>query len=203
MASIWAPVIAALGASLLTTIGLLARDRVLSRRKAKEARLSAYDELVTHSMVVLHTATALRVTMQIRSGLREGIDVALHHRRPLEPLDVADRLSRDLQPLLAAWTRVCGVGSRESIPLANDLLDTCIRLITVAMEPGRAGGAVSRYVLGERWTSEQDERLNASHLDVGKARRRLMELRRREGGLEAADLLPVTERLKRADPSTS
>jgi hypothetical protein len=185
--TIWAPVVAALGASILTTGGLLVRDWLVGKRRRGAERLAAYEELIAQGTLVLQTAAALRLTMKIRSGLIEGWDIALRHRRPLEPLELADRLLRDFQPLLAAWTRVWSIGSVESIPLADELVERCIRLIDVATEKGRGGTALRRYLSGERWTPQQEDALAQAHKDVGDARRRLAELRRSEGGEPAAE----------------
>jgi hypothetical protein len=51
MSDIWAPVIAALGASLLTTLGLLGRDKAAERRRQASDRLSAYETLLARSIV--------------------------------------------------------------------------------------------------------------------------------------------------------
>jgi len=187
--SLWAPVVAALGASMLATGGLLLRDWVLRRRRRLTERLAAYESLLAHSMVVGQAASALRLTLQIRSGLGEGWDIALRHRKPLEPFDLADRLLRDFQPLLAAWTAVWAKGSEVAIPLANDLVDTCVDLIRVATEPGREGSRVGRFLRGERWTADQDRAFTEAHRALGELRRRLAEVLRHEGGEEVVQLL--------------
>jgi hypothetical protein len=186
--SVWAPVVAALGASALTTAGLLIRDWVVRRHRHVTERLAAYESLLASSMVVAQTAIALRLTVQIRSGLREGFDVALRHRRLLEPLDLADRLTRDLQPLFTAWTAVWAKGSEEAIPLANDLVDRCVDLIRVATEQGRGGTRVIRFVRGERWSADQEDAFREAHRALGESRRKLAEVLRQEGGEKAASL---------------
>jgi hypothetical protein len=187
--SVWAPVIAALGASVLTTAGLLPRDSWIRGHHRSTERLAAYQRLLAQSMVAGQAAAALRMTIKIRSGLTEGLDIALHHRRPLDPFDLADRFLRDFQPLFEAQTAVWAKGSQEAIPLANELVDRCIDLIGIATEPGQGGNRLSRYLRGEQWTDEQEEAFMKSHRALGESRRRLAELVRREGGVKSVDLI--------------
>lgn len=193
---IWAPVIAALGASVLTTVGLLVRDWLVGRRRQRAerlaTRLAAYQALLTQSIVALHAASTLRLTMKVRSGLKERWDLTLRQRKPLDPFDLADRLLRDFQPLFAAWTSVWAEGTAESIPLANELVERCLALTTMATELGQAGGALKRYLLGQRWTVNQEEAYSQAQMAVGDARRRLAELLRDEGGETAVDLRAVS-----------
>ena len=38
-------------------------------------------------------------TMRFRSGLKEGWDIALRHRKPVDPLELPDWMAQDLVPL--------------------------------------------------------------------------------------------------------
>jgi hypothetical protein len=184
----WATVVAALGASGLTTLGLLSRDVVAARRRKRADRLTAYEVLLGRSVAVVQAAATLRMTMMFRSGLQEGVEVALRHRMPLDPFDLSDRLSDVFQPLFVAQAKVWASGSREVIPLANNLVSTCLNLLGVSTEGGRADGKLKRYVFGESWTPEQDEAYWASVKAVADARRKIAEFLRREGKQDFVDV---------------
>jgi hypothetical protein len=191
MSDIWAPVIAALGASLLTTLGLLGRDKVAERRRQASDRLSAYETLLARSMAVVQAAMALRLMMMLRSGMQEGVDIALGHRKPIEPFDLADRITSVFQPLFDAQVTVWACGSPESITLANDIVERCLDLLGLSTAGGQKGGKLQRYVFGERWTPEQEAAYEAASVAVGDGRRRLAELLRREGKTKAAEVFAV------------
>jgi hypothetical protein len=152
-------------------------------------------------MRLAQAATIYRVAIQIRSGLKEGFDIALRHRRPLEPLEVGDRMLRELQPLFASQSRVWALGSKEAISVTNDLVDRCIALLAAATERGQGGTALSRYFLGERWSEAQDEALERAHAALGVARRQLAAQLRAEAQEDAVDLMVRPERLARGNPS--
>lgn len=185
---VWAPVIAALGASILTIVGVLARDAWADRRQRKAHRLAAYEALLAQSMSVAQAAFALRLTMKVRSGLKEGVDIAFRQRKPIDPFDLTDRLRAVFQPLFVAQATVWATGSSESIPLANDLVDKCLALLGLATEGGEEGGKVERHVFGERWTPEQEQAYLKAATAVGDARRSLADLVRREGRAEPVDI---------------
>lgn len=106
MSDLWIPVIAALGASLLTgtfTFGLERwRLAKVGKLAQSERRNRAYSLLLTRSAVILLTAFGLHATMEIRSGLREAVNVGTRNWKTLDPLEFNDRLRTDLQPLYEA-----------------------------------------------------------------------------------------------------
>lgn len=185
---VWAPVAAALGASLLTTVGLLGRDYFTARRERRDDKLKAYEALLARSMAVVQTALALRLTMQLRSGLQDGVEVALHQRQPLDPFDLADRLAGVYQPLFEAHATVLASGSPDAILLSNELLDRCLDLLGLSTEGGQARGKVARYVFGERWTQQKEEDYFAAITALGEVRVRLATLIRVEGRAERVDV---------------
>ncbi len=178
MDSSWAPVVAALGASALTTVGLLLRDSWLGKKASRTASFEAYRDVLTASMMVVNLATGMRMTMRIRSGVRESLDIVLHHRKPLEPLELSDRMAGVLKHLVAAQTAVWTTGSQRGIELTNKILEGCMDLLSVATTRGEAGSSISRYVAGERWTREQEAAFTEASQAVGAARK--------DGGLTPA-----------------
>jgi hypothetical protein len=111
--------------------------------------------LLARSAIVAHTANGLHLTMQVRSGLGEGINVTLGKQKLLDPLELTDRLRADLQPLYEAWSEVWVVGSKEAIPEANDLVAQCGTVMGAATQQGEARPKVLRMIAGEKWTQEQ------------------------------------------------
>jgi hypothetical protein len=160
--SIWAPVAAALGSSLLTGgLGFGGlwwqqrhRDQVADRVEKGES----YHQMVAQSLPFTIRASALRITMRTRSGLGEGVDVFLRLRRPSDPMELHDWLAQGFEPINLAWSKIQMIGSAEAVAAANKLLDACADVVTVATEFGRARGRVASTLAGLRWTPEQDGR---------------------------------------------
>jgi hypothetical protein len=73
-----------------------------------ERRQAAYQRLFTASALLGHTADAMRVTVEARSGLKEGLSVMTGQRRPVDPFELSDVLPRDLNRCtphcLDVWT---------------------------------------------------------------------------------------------------
>jgi hypothetical protein len=90
----------------------------------------------------------MRLTLRFRSGLKEGFDIALRHRKLLEPFDLVDRLLRDFRPLFTAWSAVWAKGTPAAIEAANQLVDQCADLLSVSVEKGRGGNRAHPVSLG-------------------------------------------------------
>jgi hypothetical protein len=129
MSAIWAPVIAALGASLLTgffTFGLeWWREWKAAKSALAERRSRAYSKLLVESTSILQLVSNMHIAMEARSGLREGINVMTGKLKPLDPLEFARWLGAESQPLFEAWSEVWAVGTKEAIAEANDLVAKC------------------------------------------------------------------------------
>ncbi len=129
MSDLWIPVIAALGSAALT--GMVAfglewwRTNRASKSAQAERRSRAYSMLLTRSTIIAHLASDLHIAMELRSGLAESLNVAMGIQKKLDPLELADRLRAELEPLYEAWTEVWVIGSKEAIPEANDLVTRC------------------------------------------------------------------------------
>ncbi len=197
MSNLWVPVIAALGASALTGMVAFGLEWWRSKRADKSARAErrsrTYSMLLTRSTVIANLASDLHLTMELRSGLGEGLNVTLGKQKPLDPLELTDRLRADLQPLYEAWSEVWVVGSKEAIPEANDLVARCGAVMGAATQQGEARSLLLRVIAGEKWTQKQLDQWQEELRGLAEARRRLGVIARREAGVEVADLFASNE----------
>ena len=76
-------------------------------------------------MAVAMRARAMGDVMKFRSGLKEGFDVAMRHRKPVDVLGLHDWMARDLAPMNAALSEIWTSDDQEGIRLANDVVDNC------------------------------------------------------------------------------
>lgn len=164
--SIWAPVAAALGASLLTGgfgFGtILWQQRKRDQGDAAAQKSEAYHQLISHSLSFTIRAQALRNTMRSRSGLNERIDLALRLRRPIDPMELHDWFAQGHEPMNQAWSRIEVIGSPDAVDAATQLLDACADYVRMATELGTARGRVATYLKGLQWTREQEDALEAT-----------------------------------------
>jgi len=184
--SIWAPVVAALGASALTGAFGLGTIRWQERRKDRAADLdrrgSAYLQLIARSLSFSTRAATLRNTMQLRSGAGEGLDVALRVRRPADPLALHDWFAQAYEPINEAWSTIQMIGSPHAIDAATQLLDACGDLLAIATRPGEARGKVLTAIVGMGWTPEQESFYQAALERLVKEREALIKIARSELG---------------------
>ena len=132
--------------------------------------------------------------MEVRSGLREGLNVTLGIQKPLDPLAFTELLRSEIQPLYEAWSEVWAVGSKEAIAVANDVVARCGTVMGEAAQRGEAGTALSRFISGEKWTQEQLNQWQEELRGLAETRKRLGNIARREAGVEIADLFASNER---------
>ena len=136
MTSTWAVVVAALGSASLTILGTFGLDAWRARRASKEAhkdRLrSACVQLGSHALAFVLRAQALYLTSIFRSGFSEGLDVALYHRKPVDPMELSEWLSADLRPMLAAQSLIEVVADEELVRSAADLVLTAMTVLEKA-----------------------------------------------------------------------
>ncbi len=193
MSNLWVPVIAALGSSFLTGLVAFGLEWWRSYRADKSARAErrsrAYSMLLTRSIVISQLASDLHFTMEVRSGLGAGVNLL----KPLDPLELADRLRAEAQPLYEAWSEVWVVGSKEAISEANDLVAQCGDVMGAATQRGEARSEFLRRIAGEKWTQEQLDKWQEELHSLAEARRRLGVIARREAGVEVADLFASNE----------
>jgi hypothetical protein len=190
--------IAALGASALTalaSLGVVGFQHWLRERTAARTTLGALiTELLSRSMRVAGRARAVGDTAKFRSGLGEGLDVALRLRKPADLLDLHDWLAQDMAPLDKALSETWVLGDQELIRLANDLVSKCRILLGVSGERQPANSPIDRlrrWGVGDRWTPEMLAANQDALRDVAHARRRLAEYGRKKLGNTPAELFTL------------
>jgi len=149
--------------------------------------------LLTRSTIIAHLASDLHIAMQLKSGLTESLNVAMGITKKLDPLELADRLRAELQPLYEAWTEVWMVGSKEAIPEANDLVNHCGEVMGAATQKGEARPLFLKVIVGEKWTQKQLDQWQNELRGLAEARKRLGIIARKELGVEVADLFATNE----------
>jgi hypothetical protein len=197
--SIWAPVVAALGASGLTgalgfgTLWWQQRHAELAASSAK--RIAAYEQLIAHSLSFSIRASTLRTAMQMRSGIGEGIDVATRLRRPLDPFEFHDWFAQGFTPINDAWSAIQILGSPRAVEAATSVVDACADLVGVATEPGSARGKLGTTLRGQAWTPGQQELFERATTHLIQAREAFVAVARWESGNRSdAPHVQLTER---------
>ena len=192
-------VTAALGASFLTGLASLGvmwiQQRLQSRDSDRAALAASAQELLSRSMAVAMRARAMGDVMKFRSGLKEGFDVAMRHRKPVDVLELHDWMARDLAPMNAALSEIWTSDDKDGIRLANDVVNNCAALIgaAAARQPAKGSGRLRRWAAGERWTPEMTKAYNDAMRDLARARKRYAEHVRARFGLNAAELFTSAE----------
>ena len=188
---------AALGSSALTGAVAFGLEWWRSNRAGKatqaERRSRAYSMLLTRSIIFANLAADLHAVMEVRSGIKEGIDVTLRIQKALDPLEMQFRLRAEILPLYEAWSEVWVVGSKEAIPEANDLVSRCGAVVGAATQRGKAQAKWLRGITGEKWTQQQLDQWQAELHGLAEARKRLGGVARRETGVEVVDLYASNE----------
>jgi hypothetical protein len=198
MSDAWAIVTAGLGGSVVTggVAVILGRARVRAdeRTRLQTDRKAAYSDLLAASGMVTEWAGAMHVTMELRSGLKEGLDVTLRHRKLLDPLDLMSARAPVSEALFRAWSAAWVVASADGIRCANEVVDAAQAALGAATTRGEARGRVDRTIRGEAWTPEQLEDWNKANQRLAAARRSLALLARKELGVEVAEVFTVGNR---------
>jgi integral membrane sensor domain MASE1 len=95
--SIWAPVVAALGASFLTGLlgfGTICWQQRRDRADAFARKRDAFGLLIAHSLNFTIRPQAMRNTMRARSEFSERLELAMRLRRPLDLIGYMTGLRR-------------------------------------------------------------------------------------------------------------
>ncbi|WP_433448939.1 hypothetical protein ACQPXS_10045 [Streptomyces sp. CA-142005] len=192
---------AALGASFLTAMGswgvVWFQERLRGKASDRDALHAAVLELLTRSLAVATRAQAMGETMRLRSGLSEGLDVAVRLRKPVDPLELHDWVAQDLQPLHAALSQLWTRCDQEGVRLANDVVGKCMDLVgtSTASRPARNGWQrVVAWAVGERWTSEMREEHQRAMEALALARKRFTDYAREALGQAVVDVFAQVER---------
>lgn len=190
----WAVVISGLGGGLLGAIasfGAVAyQQQRLDRREAAAARGKAYGELLLRSLTLAQRAATLKSTARVRSGLREGLDVVLRHRKPLDPMQLHDWLMQDGLPAIEAWSNIWLTAPTPIVTKANELLGACSEVMEAAtsFEPPSGVAQLRELLLGLQENPEQTKRLADAVSLLGKTRRDFAVLVRGTTGQASAEL---------------
>ena len=203
MAEAWAVVAAALGSALLTIVGSfwLERWRVArSERRATGERLrEACVQLNGRALNLSFRANALYITSIFRSGLTEGLDVLLHYRKPVDPMELTDWLLQDLKEMVQAQSLIEVLGDRELIRSAADLvlagsvvLEKASDITKQQTPPANAGiGKRVLHWLGTlrslRRDPEVEQGISEAVAELGRQARRFAALTRERLGVNDPD----------------
>ena len=200
MTSAWAVVAAALGASLLTggaSLSVIWVQEKLRRKSSDRAALhAAVQDVLSRSIAVAMRGRAMGETMKVRSGLKEGLDVTMRHRKPVDPLELHDWIAQDGVPLNAALNEIWMRWDQEGIRLANDVVGKCLDFMdaSTALQPARSGRErVRSWAMGERWTPGMIAENERAMKELAQARKRLADYARAKLGLPAVDLFAQVE----------
>jgi len=187
--------IAALGSSALTglaSLGVVAyREWRRGKAHDRDDLRTAIGELLSRSMAVSYRAITMGQTMKTRSGLKEGLDIVFHHRKPVDPMELHDWMAQDLVPLHAALDQIWTRWDQEGIRLANDVVGKCVEVLGVSTATTPVGTGLDRariWAAGERWTPEMIAANEEAVKQLAHARKRLADYARATLGLPAADL---------------
>ena len=189
--SLWVPVVAALGASLLTGGASLGVAWIQAKWRTDEDRrqhlAAACSDVLSNSLLVTNRIRVLNATIQVRSGITEGLDVVLHHRKPVDPMELHDWLAQDLAALHKAVSEVWLRGGPGVSNLASEIELQCVNLLELGTSvPGQ------RTFLQNMKGVTRDEAFVAKWLDevnrLGNLRRSFLEAARQGLGEEAASL---------------
>ena len=108
--------------------------------------------------------------MRSRSGFRERLDLTLHHRKPVDVLEMHDWLNQDFGPLMDAMSQITVVGTQDAIIVAGRVLRACVDLMDLVLKPAPNRSNTGRYLQGERWTPAQRQAIEAAQRRLGTER---------------------------------
>lgn len=199
----WAVVVAALGASALTIIGTFWLERwrlVRTDKEAQKDRLrEACVQMGSHALALALRANALYLTAILRSGIGEGLDIVLYHRKPLDPMDLADWLSADLEPMLEAQSIIEVTGDEGLVRAAADLIVAAMAVLEKASSatPGiQPGATVWRRIVHRfraltplRRDPEVEKTIQRAVRDLGQQLRRFARSTRARLGVNDPDVV--------------
>jgi hypothetical protein len=192
--------IAALGASALTGLASLGVVWFQEWRRGKaserDALRASVQELLSRSMAVAMRASTVGETMRIRSGLKEGFDIAMRHRKLLDGLELHDWMAQDLAPLNAALSDIWTRDNQEGVRLANEVVNKCMDLLGASTARQQVNGSLERmrrWAMGEKWTPEMLAEYNRAIRELAEARKRYAEHARARLGHAAVELFIPSE----------
>jgi hypothetical protein len=197
--SAWIPVIAALGASLLTTVAVvgveLLRQHDASHSAAQGKRREAYSQFLAASGTFINLATEVHTIRRLATGL-------LAAARIKDGVEFVKQFDRELEPLMHAWSSVWLSGSGAAIRAANRLMDATTSAMSMASAQGTAVPSLVARFVGERWTEEQERDFHEALRKLGLLRGEFADVVRRELREPSVDLFAGIDRSESADANT-
>jgi hypothetical protein len=191
-ADIWAPVVAALGASLLTiagSFGLTYHRQKLSERAARaEERSAAYRDLHGRSLEIMMRVRAVGEVMRLRSSRDEPRDIPLRGAEPVDIFKILEWIVPAFEPFSDAWSRVCALGSQAAIDAGRGLVLAVYNLMSTAVSPAPERGWLLEFLDGKPWTDQQRKTYEEAINTINKERHELVDVMRRESGAQPAEL---------------
>jgi hypothetical protein len=176
MSNTWAVVVAALGAALLSTGGAFILDARRASRLADQANTrelkEACAQIISGAQRLLFKAAALHISMEVRSGLRERLDLLLHHRKPIDILELNDYLMIEQGKILDAQATLWLIGNEVLIQGAGDIVNAVGKMITAAtaLPAGyNESGALLRNLKPLKFDTEIEAKVNESARSMGLA----------------------------------
>jgi hypothetical protein len=175
--SLWIPVIAALGASLLTGIAGFGseaiRDGRKHQREAERRRRDAYVEFLIAANGQIAMVSTIRELRKMGTGLKPTVTID-------DPLAFLQQFNRESMVLFAAWTRVWLHGSQDAIIISNSFVDAVIPAAGAATAQGKARPMMLSRLLGEAWTKEQEKEFGDALRKLGLIRIEFAKAARKE-----------------------
>lgn len=189
--SIWVPVIAALGASLLTSLSAALLDALRRRAEARGsallARRAAYLALIESANGILMLGQTLRAVLSVQSGIGASLAEALRIRRPVDVYELAWRMAEHVKPILDAQAGVLACGSPKAVEASKEVTDAAVGYLQAATAMTPTQGRW-RGILPWRPSREQTAELEELLGRTSKAVEALVTAMRKELGEQA---LPV------------
>lgn len=193
----WIPVIAALGASLLTTVAVVGVE-LLRQHDAQEGhrslqRRDAYSRFLFTSAKFINIATEVHTIRRLATGITPAARIK-------NGVEFIRQFNRDAEPLFQAWSEVWLVGSTRAIEVANRLITASMPAMSMAAAKGEALPDLIARLFGERWKDQQERDFNDALGKIGLLRKEFAEVARREIGEPAADVFTGIERAQDTAP---
>lgn len=189
--SLWVPVVAALGAALLSTLGTLGlealRNQATSRSEAVKARRIAYVAFIEAANGMLMLGQTLRSLLRAQTGLAASFAALLRLRQPVDPSELTWRMADHNRPVLDGQAGILACGS----PRAAIAASVVVSRASDYLQAATATTAAQRGLIGVvpwRPTREQDAELSARLDEAGRAVQAFLVVMREDLGEEALDL---------------
>lgn len=177
-------------AAIITFTSTVYQQRRIDRREARASLGSACTELLTRSASLVHRAQVLSLEARFRTGLAEGVLIALGREKPLRAMQLLEWLLTDLEPAYKAWSGVWVGAPASLIQAANNLISACEEVIGAATSrtPSKLGRHLRELALGGLEDVGQRERMVTAVEALSLARREFTMLVREEFGQKSVEV---------------